>query len=327
MNSPARPLWQRLLWRRLRILGVLAAVLVVAGAAIYWLAPQWLLEARHWHQAREAGLDTRELVVNGQHWAYYEGGRGPTIMLLHGFGGSRHHWIEVAGRLSDNFHVIVPDLPGWGDSRPLADGSLGPRDQAERLAGFIARLAPRNLVLIGHGSGGLIAGLYAGSHPRHVAAVGFVASAGAGHVQVGQSGSHPLAYTDRAGFRQLLELAFAKAPQLPDRVADVFVERNQQHIERVRRGLQRLRQPRQARALEAALPGLAMPVLVLWCHDDKMIDYQAVNVFRQNLVHSPRIDVTTLFGCSHMPMLENPAATARAISQFMLPTRARSRSL
>lgn len=319
MSKSPVPDWRRLLWRRLRLLGALALGLGVAALAVYWLAPQWIVRAVHWHRASEAGLESHELRVDGQRWVYYQGGEGPTIMLLHGFGGRGDHWVEVAGRLTSNFRVIVPDLPGWGRSTPLADGQVGPRAQARRLAGFIARVAPRNLVLIGHGSGGLVAGLYATAHPGRVAALGLVASAGAGHRLQGQN-DDIFAYTDRPGLRHLLALAWAHPPDLPGSIAEVYVERNRARIERVQRGATLLRQPRQAHALESLLPPLAKPVWLAWCHDDRIIDYRALDVIRRHLHASPRIDVTTLFDCSHMPMLEKPEATARAITRFMLPT-------
>lgn len=311
--------WRHLLWRRLRVLGVLALVLALAAGGVYLLAPQWIVTFTQWQAASEAGLETRALDLDGQHWVYYEGGSGPTIVLLHGFGGSRHDWVRVAQDLTPNFRVVIPDLPGWGDSLPVADEAVGPAAQATRLTAFIARTTPANPVLIGHSAGGLIAGLYAAAHPERVAALGFVDSAGVDHVQAAvRADGAAFAYTDRAGFARLLGLAFAEPPTVPGRIADVFVARNLAHLDWIKRSARALQ--RTQTALEPVLPELAKPVLVMWCQDDALISHDAVDVFRARLTRSPRIDVTTLFGCSHMPMREKPQATARAIARFMLPT-------
>ncbi len=176
-----QPHWRRLLLRRLRVLGALLLVVATIAVGVYLFAPQWIVRGTDWRQANSAGLESHELVLDGQKWVYYEGGSGPTIMLLHGFDGSRDNWTKVAGELTGNFRIVIPDLPGWGQSIPVAAADYGPRFEAERLAGFIDHVAPRNLVLIGHSMGGLIAGLYAADHPDHIAAVGFVGSDGVGY--------------------------------------------------------------------------------------------------------------------------------------------------
>ena len=309
-----------MLWRRVRGLGMLLLILLAVAAGIYLLAPQWIVRVVEWRHASEAGLESQELSVDGQRWVYYEGGSGPTIMLLHGFDGSRDDWTRVARDLTGNFRVIVPDLPGWGKSKPVPGADYGPRAQAERLAGFVERVAPRNMVLVGHSMGGLIAGLYATGHLDHVAAVGFVDSGGVGHLKPPLADGHnPFAYSDRAGFEQVLDLVFATPPQLPGRIEDVFVNRNAGRLDMIRRTFSAMLRDDASAGLSPVLPQLDKPALVMWCHGDKLVSSDAVDVFRKKLTASPRIDVTTLFGCSHMPMLEKPHATAEAITRFMLP--------
>ncbi len=316
MSSP--PDWRRLLWRRLRVLGTLVVILVVLAGSIYLLAPQWVLKAWQWQQAGEAGLQTRNASIDGQTWTWYEGGSGPTLVLLHGFGGSRHDWVPVAAELTGNFHLVIPDLPGWGDSPLPADAKRSPEAEADRLAAFLTHEAPGNIILIGHSWGALVAGLYAADNPANVAALGFVDAFGVGHLTTSAINEQPLLYHDRPSFKAALALAFATTPELPGRIADVYIDRNKARMDDIRPALERL-QNHDAHALEPVLPRWHKPALVIWCHDDKLIDVDAVDVFRQRLTASPRIDVTTLFGCSHMAMREKPRAMAQAITRFLLP--------
>lgn len=308
------PLWRRLLWRRLRILLGLAAVLALAFGSVWLLAPQWLLDGWQAWQARQAGLTTEAADIDGQHWAWFAGGQGPVIVLVHGFGGSRHDWVPVAAELTDNFRVLIPDLPGWGASLPVPAGDPGPRAQAARLDGFLRHAAPGGAVLIGHSAGGLIAGLEAQAHPARVHALGFVASAGAGGV-IAPPGL--AAYTDRAGLQRALDTAFSMPPRLPGRLLDVLARRNAARSDWVRAGMRAMRASE--RALVPVLPALTQPALVLWCRDDRVIAASAADTLRNELHASARIDVTTLFGCGHMPMLEQPEAVAATITRFMLP--------
>ncbi len=61
MNTPAntnsRPLWQRLLIRRLKFIGIIAALIVVLLGGSYLFAPQWLLNGYNMHEAMNAQLE------------------------------------------------------------------------------------------------------------------------------------------------------------------------------------------------------------------------------------------------------------------------------
>ncbi len=66
----------------------------------------------------------KTLNVNGVNIAYRESGetKNPTIVLLHGFPSSSHQYRKVLNQLSDDFHLIAPDYPGFGNSDfPLAE--------------------------------------------------------------------------------------------------------------------------------------------------------------------------------------------------------------
>ena len=60
----------------------------------------------------------RSVVVDGIEIAYREAGpaNAPTILLLHGFPTSSHMFRNLVASLSDRFHLIAPDYPGFGNS-------------------------------------------------------------------------------------------------------------------------------------------------------------------------------------------------------------------
>ena len=71
--------------------------------------------ARHWLLA---GLPVteRRLALAGISTAVLAGGDGPPVVLLHGPMGNATHWMELIPGLVTTHRVIVPDLPGHGDS-------------------------------------------------------------------------------------------------------------------------------------------------------------------------------------------------------------------
>ncbi len=94
-----------------------------------------------------------------------EYGSGPTIVLVHGLGGTGMTWMPTTRRLMAAHHVVMVDLPGHGQS-PLPD-PFSLDDVAESLDGVLAR-QPQGAVLVGQGMGGLIAMAELRRHPEHV---------------------------------------------------------------------------------------------------------------------------------------------------------------
>ena len=64
-----------------------------------------------------AGIATEFVSANGIRLHYARTGRGPPLVLLHGWPEFWLVWQPVMARLADRFDLIAPDLRGFGDSR------------------------------------------------------------------------------------------------------------------------------------------------------------------------------------------------------------------
>src|SRR5256885_11084544 len=64
----------------------------------------------------------RTVAVDGAEVFYREAGdpAAPALLLLHGFPTSSTQYEELIDRLSDRFHLVAPDYPGFGYTAPLA---------------------------------------------------------------------------------------------------------------------------------------------------------------------------------------------------------------
>ena len=54
--------------------------------------------------------------------------------MLHGFTGSKENWYPLAERLRGRYRLLVPDLPGWGESERKPDADYGYVAQDARVA-------------------------------------------------------------------------------------------------------------------------------------------------------------------------------------------------
>jgi pimeloyl-ACP methyl ester carboxylesterase len=123
------------------------------------------------------GLEERWSDARGERLRWFEGGSGPPVMLIHGYGGAASNWTLVAPRLLGRNRVIVPDLPGHGGSSPLP----GP---AERIDPYADRLVPllggEPAVIVGHSLGAVVALRLAVRRPDLVRGVVLAGPAGIG---------------------------------------------------------------------------------------------------------------------------------------------------
>src|SRR5215467_2593246 len=91
-----------------------------------------------------------------------EQGHGPTLLFLHGAGGTRDSWKPAVEKLG-GYHVVLADLPGHGSS-PLPD-PFSLQAAAEQVTATLRTLKAESTVVVGQGMGGVLALKALVAHP------------------------------------------------------------------------------------------------------------------------------------------------------------------
>lgn len=91
----------------------------------------------------------------------------PVIIMVHGYRGT-HHGLELIAKRLGGYRVIIPDLPGFGETKPLnVEHSL--ENYVSWLDKFIDSLQlSKPPVLLGHSFGSIVASSYASKHPKKI---------------------------------------------------------------------------------------------------------------------------------------------------------------
>ena len=101
--------------------------------------------------------------------AYRMAGKGPPLLLLHGFPQTNFMWHKIAPALAADFTVIAADLRGYGDSsKPPTDFDHSPyskRAMAADMVALMASLGHASFAVAGHDRGGRVAHRMARDHP------------------------------------------------------------------------------------------------------------------------------------------------------------------
>lgn len=298
-------------------LASLVALLVVIVVLVYYLAPA---TAFRWAMAlarRKGGLGLKHVTVDGHDVPYLEGGAGPPLLLLHGFGANKDHWTMIAPLLTPHYRVIAPDIPGFGDSSRLPGAGYSLDDMMRRLAAFADALGLDRFHIGGNSMGGYLSALFATRHPERVDSVWLLAPAGVMSAEPSETlalieaGENPLIATDMAAFDRLADLCFTVQPPMPSRFKQPLLERSireapfNQHIFEQLFG--------EPVTLEDTAAACRAPTLLVWGDNDRVLHPSGQRILEPLL---PRVRTHLMSRMGHVPMIERPAETAKDYLAF-----------
>ena len=112
-------------------------------------------------------FESRFAKVEGIKLHYLTAGRGPTVILLHGYTQTSRMWQPLIPKLTEKFTVVAPDLPGIGESDIPKDG-LDMKTAAIRIHGLAKSLGVTKARVVGHDIGLMVAYAYAAQFPTEV---------------------------------------------------------------------------------------------------------------------------------------------------------------
>lgn len=263
-----------------------------------------LAVARRW-----AGLNSRYVTVGDTRWHYLEGGHGPLLVALHGFGGDADNWLRAAPHLKKHFRVLFPDLPGFGDSSPGRDARYEIPAQARRLRAFLEAVGEQPEFLAGNSMGGWVACDYAMNYPHQLQALWLLAPLGVKDappspvLKAIESGdASPLDISSADQFRRrVVQPMFGRVPVIPTPMMAYYARRGIANSECAQvQFSQVLASPL---SLEHIMVKLSLPVQLQWGTLDRAVNPEGAKALRSV---KPDIEIHMLEAIGHLPMLESP---------------------
>jgi pimeloyl-ACP methyl ester carboxylesterase len=297
---------------------ILASTIPVAHAVDFQTA---MTEERAW-----AGLTTKQATAGDVKWVYSEGGNphNPTLLLIHGLGGSRDNWNRVAHHLTPYYHVVIPDLPGSGDSIIAADYDLQPATMTESLRRFAETIKiEKNLNVAGHSMGGAIAGLYTSLYFSDTQSLLLVDPAGVYATSKSAYLKDPtllrqLIVEKPGDLNKVLHIAMQDPPFIP---ADLLVGQEKvmfDHVPTMKKLVERLillNQSYTPDSFATVVKSIEAPTLVIWGKDDKIIDVGVVPELMSEL--KDKRPPLILNGVGHTPIMEAEQLVVQAYLPFL----------
>lgn len=269
-------------------------------------------------EAKTAGLNRNLIMLTCGEVSYFEkAGQEPTLILLHGAGADKNNWCRFTKYLSGHHRVIIPDLPGHGDSVRSLSLSYTITQQALYLHELLSRLNVGAIHLVGHSMGGAVALRYAHLYPTGIQSLILIDAAGAEKTpsemrqEIEQTGIHPMmAIESTADYKKLIRYGMNKPPYIPDFFLELLAADKISRREIERKVFHDVILDLDQTPI---LPTLNLPVLIIWGRLDRVVHVNDAEILHELLPDSQRIILDDI---GHVPMIEAPQLTAQLCLKF-----------
>jgi len=249
-------------------------------------------------------------------------GRGPDLVLAHGWPWSSFSWHRIIPALAKQYRLHWYDMPGYGRSEKRPDQRTSLDIQGEIFAEMLTRWNLSSPMVVAHDFGGattLRAHLLHGCDYGRYVLMNVVAMRPWGSEFFDHVGRHVAAFSKlphhihRAIVEAYIQGAFCAKidkgdleklvePWLTDEGSESFYRQFAQADEKY------------TAEIEASLGNIRCPVLILWGEDDPWIPLTRGKSLHQRI---PKASFETLSGVGHMPQLEAPVRVLDHVERFL----------
>ena len=301
----------------LKVLGSILIFLIIIGGIIFFFFPQKIIDFTNSSYASAAHLENKTIDVNDYQIYYFESPKEnekTPLVLVHGMGDDKNSFLQSAKSLSENYHLILPDLAGHGENEKKANLDYSIDGQATFLHSFLSQLNIKKFDLVGNSMGGHTAATYAIKYPDEVKNLVLLNAAGLkldDHVVYTGFGKN--IETDEE-FDAVIARVFYNPPALPGPIKKHLIKQINASKDFVDNTLVAAIKGGKYFNLKDDISKIKAPTLVLWGKHDKVVPFKSAEYFRDSISNS---ELILIENAAHSPQLEVPELVATEIDRFL----------
>ena len=273
------------------------------------------------YERNKSDLEIKSLTLaSGDKMVYAENGNvaGEPLLLIHGFGGNKDNFTRIARQL-EGYHLIIPDLLGFGASSKPMSTDYRSEAQATRLHELLqAKGLAANIHVGGNSMGGAISVAYAAKYPKEVKSLWLVDSAGFWSAGIHEAlagatlENNPLLINSNEDFYKMYDFVMYKPPYLPKSVKAVFAQERIANKELHAKILEQIVTDNVEERAKV-IAQYKIPTLVVWGEEDQIIKPETVKLIKEII---PQSEVIMMPEVGHVPMVEALEKTADDYKAF-----------
>lgn len=253
--------------------------------------------------------------IDGNKIRYLESGNSKNILVLvHGLGASAERWNNVIPKFAKHYHVIVPDLIGFGYSdKPIVDYT--PDFFSTFLGKFFNALEIKRPNVIGSSLGGQITAEYASAHPDNIEKLILVSPSGVMKQSTPALDAYIMAalYPNEQSAKNAFEMMESSGNQVDDRIVHGFIERMQLPNAKLA-FMSTVLGLKNSEVITPKLHTIISPTLIIWGSKDPVIPIQYAESFALSIKDCRfyRMD-----NCGHTPYVQDPDTFSSLVLEFL----------
>ena len=247
---------------------------------------------------------------------YRRTGKGPAVVLIHGFPESGTMWDNIVGELSSSFTLIIPDLPGSGNSKLDHNASID--QMAVSVKAILDREGINKAVIAGHSMGGYVALAFADLYPERTSGLSLVHS-----IQLADDDEKKKVRTKSIELIQKGAKSSFISQMVPNLFSDAFKRSDPKIVEeQVAQAMKMeaksmvnfyyamMNRPDRTNVLDKAI----FPIQWIGGINDNLISYK--KILAQS--HRSGINFVSFYNnCGHMSMFEAPERLSKDLREFV----------
>jgi 2-hydroxy-6-oxonona-2,4-dienedioate hydrolase len=260
-------------------------------------------------------LEEKFVEIDGNKIRYLESGSSKkTLVLVHGLGASSERWQYVLPFFESDFHVIVPDLIGFGYSdKPIADYTID--YFSIFLKKFLISLGVEQTSIIGSSLGGQIAAEYASSNSQHVDKLILVSPSGIMKQSTFALDAYIMAalYPNEHSAKNAFEIMDGSGKKIPLEIIKGFVSRMKLPNAKFA-FMSTLLGLKNCELITKKLENISSPTLIVWGTDDPVIPITFAKEFVSSIDNCKFYEMSK---CGHTPYVQEPKMFASQVLKFL----------
>ena len=273
------------------------------------------------YERNKSDLDAKAFTLaSGDKMVYLENDNlaGEPLILIHGFGGNKDNFTRIADKL-EGYHLIIPDLLGFGDSSKPMSADYRANAQAQRLHELLQAKGVASAIHVGGNSmGGSISVAYAAMYPESVESLWLLDSAGFWSAGIHEAfedatpDDNPLVIDSTEQYFELYKLVMFDPPYIPRSVQAVFAQDSIVNRELHKNILEQIIEDNVEERAKVVTK-YNIPTLIVWGEEDNIIKPETAELMSELMPHA---QVIMMPDVGHVPMIEAVEQTADDYKNF-----------
>ncbi len=283
----------------------------------YFAFPKLASDFGSYLRANAAHLKINKAKVNDYYVHYYIGGKASkkdTIVLLHGWSDSKKGFLKLAKYLSEDYFLIIPDIPGLGGNEKNNNYDYNFKNQANDLAILLDTLKISNYHVAGVSTGGIVSLLLFLERPKEIKSLTLI-------------NTPYLELEDQLFFKaffgsdkndtelhSVLQKMYYEVPDFSSPVRSLLQKQVRGELQFLNNFVLPNFNHSDLEILKELLPTIKIPILLLHSTNDNLVGANDAAAYNRALINST---YGTIRNTAHYPQYEKPSALAGNITNFI----------